>query len=72
MGRHNNGPLKMSMFYPLGPLNILPFVTNGCFDNAIKQRILKWEDDPGLLWWTQCNHKAPYKRKTGRSEPEKM
>ena len=23
---------------------------------------------PGLSWWTQCNHKSPYKREAGESD----
>ena len=30
------------------------------FADAIKLRILRWGDDPGLSRWAQYNHKHPY------------
>ena len=32
------------------------------FATVIKLGILKQGEYPGLIRWTQCNHKSPYKR----------
>lgn len=38
------------------------------FADAIKWRIMKWKDDPGLSSMFQCHHKGPYKREAGGSK----
>lgn len=38
------------------------------FADVTKLRISRWEDDPILSRWAQCNHRGPQKRKAGESE----
>ena len=40
------------------------------FADVMNLMILLWEDYLGLSKWTQCNHKASYKRETGVVERE--
>ena len=42
------------------------------FADVTKLRISRWEDDPILSRWAQCNHRGPQKRKAGESETQKM
>lgn len=44
----------------------------GNFAVAIKLRISRWRDDPGLSEWACCDHKGPYKEEAGGSESGKM
>lgn len=42
------------------------------FADVIRLRILRWEDDPGLSRWVQCNNKGPYKKEARKQNQEKI
>lgn len=52
------GRIIASPKYPYSnPQNILPYIPKG-LANAVRIRILRWGNYPGLSGWTQCNHKG--------------
>ena len=51
-------------------MNALVLYGEWDFEDVMNLMILLWEDYLGLSKWTQCNHKASYKRETGVVERE--